>query len=235
LWAGILIGIEGGHPPSVGDRIAAGVVFGVLILLSAGGWVLYNRHRPQLEIRRIDIVSRPVNRGKPPQRVDRADGDALRILPAFKLYGQVSRPRLVFLGRGEFIELDRRFEGKFSPAEVRRECEALGWPFDGDSARAVRDVQIWLHHGQTAAAVQLLELFGPFPGAATDDAPHVGLAAAIFEDVGDKLIRGSRASARDAYRRAADAQRVFAGYARSPGETAARLAEADRIAGKTQA
>jgi hypothetical protein len=38
----------------------------------------------------------------------------------------------------------------------------------------------------------------------------------------------------DAYRRAAIAQRAFAGYARSPDEAAARLAEASRIAGKAR-
>jgi hypothetical protein len=45
--------------PARGDRIAAGVIFGILILLSAGGWRLFNRNRFQLETRRTDIVSRP--------------------------------------------------------------------------------------------------------------------------------------------------------------------------------
>lgn len=234
MWAGILVGIESGHPPTEGDRIAAGVIFGFLILLSVGGWFLVNRHRRQLEVRRIDIACRPVQKRKPPQRVDRADGDALRILPKFKLYGEVRQPRLVFLGRGDFIVLDGWWDGGFSPDEVRHACEAHGWPFDGDSSLAVRDVQAWLHLGRSVEAVQLLELFGPFPGAMTDDEPHVALTAAVFEDVGDRLIRSRRANGREAYRRAAAAQRVFAGYARSAGESAARMAEADRIEGKAQ-
>jgi hypothetical protein len=234
LWAGILIGIEASHPPSESGRIAAGVIFGFLILLTVGGWFRINRRRPQLEVRGIDIVSRPVDKRKAPQRVNRADGDTLRILPKFKLYGKVSRPRLVFLGRGEFILLHSSWEGAFRPEEVRRACEARGWPFDGDSSLAVRDVQNWLHHGRSMEAVQLMELFGPFPDTATDGEPHIALAAAVYEDVGDKFTRSSRASARDAYRRAAGAQRAFAGYARTSGEAATRLAELSRIEGKAQ-
>jgi hypothetical protein len=235
LWAGILIGIEASHPPSQSGRIAAGVIFGFLILLSVGGWFRINRLRPQLEIRGIDIVSRPTDKRKPPQRVNRADGDTLRILPKFKLYGKAVRPRLAFLGRGEFILLHGPWEGAFRPEEVRRACEAHGWPFDGDSSLAVRDVQDCLHHGRSVEAVQLIELFGPFPDTATDGEPHIALAAAVYEDAGDKFIRGSRASARDAYGRAAAAQRAFAGYARSSGEAATRLAEVSRIEGKAQA
>jgi hypothetical protein len=239
LWAGILTGIEVHGPPTEGDRIAAGVIFGIFILLSVGGWRLFNRNRSQLEIRRIDILSRSVfqdsNRGRRPQRVDRADGDTLRILPKYKLYGKIRPPRLVFLGRGEFILLKRPLEGPFRLQEVRRACEAHGWPFDGDSSLAVRDVQAWLHHGRSVEAVQLLELFGPFPATPADGEPHTALTAAVFEDVGDKLMTGSRASARDAYRRAAAAQHAFASYARSPDQVAARLAEVSRIEGKAQA
>jgi hypothetical protein len=241
LWGGILAGIEVHGPPTVGDRIAAAVVFGLLLLLSAGAWLQNSRVRGRLEIRRVDIVSRPLvwdkNRGRRAQRVDRADGDMLRILPKYKLYGKVRPPRLVFLGRGEFILLRQPLEGPFSFAEVQRACEAHGWPFGGDASLAVRDVQDWLHHGRSVEAVQLLEVFGPFPAAATDGEPHVALTAAVFEDVGDKLIpnRKSRDNARDAYRRAATAQRAFAGYTRSPQEAAARLAEASRIEAKAQA
>lgn len=239
LWSGILLGIEVHGPPTSGDRIAAAVIFGLLLLLSVGAWMLSQRHRGHLEIRRIDIVSRPLVRDRKrrlrPQRVDRADGDTLRILPKYKLYGQVRPPRLVFLGRGEFILLKQPLDGAFPLEEVQRACEAHGWPFGGDSSRAARDVQAWLHHGQTVEAVQLLELFGPFPATATDGEPHIALVAAVFEDVGDKLIHTNRDNARDAYRRAAIAQRAFAGYTRSPDQAAIRLAEASRIEGKAQA
>jgi hypothetical protein len=241
LWAGILTGIEVHGPPTTGDRIAAGAVFGFLILLTGVLWRLFNGNRSSLEIRRTSIVSQSVfqdgNRGQRAQRVDRADGDTLRLLPKYKLYGHVRPPRLMFVGRGEFILLKRPLENSFSFAKVQRACAAHGWPFEGDTSAAVKDVQDWLHQGRSVEAVQLLELFGPFPAAGTDDQPHVALTAAVFEDVGDKLIpnRGRRDNARDAYRRAAVAQRAFAGYTRSPEETAARLAEASRIDAKAQA
>jgi hypothetical protein len=56
----------------------------------------------------------------------------------------------------------------------------------------------------------------------------------VFEDLGDKLSRTSRVNARAAYRRAAAAQRAFAGFAGSADEHAGRLAQADRIEGKAQ-
>lgn len=166
--------------------------------------------------------------------MDRADGDALCILPRFKLYGKTRYPRLVFLGRGDSILLDKFLDGGFDQREVRRACEAHGWPFGGGSSLALRDVQTWLHHGRSLEAVQLLELFGPFPGTATDGEPQVALAAAVFEDVGDKLLRGSRGRSADAYRRAAAAQRAFAACARAPGENTARLAQANRIEEKAR-
>jgi hypothetical protein len=234
LWVLSLVGSESAQPSASG-RVAAGVVFGVLILLSIGGWFGLNRNRRRLEVGRDAIVSRPAAKNKPPLTLTRDDGDTLRILPKFKLYGRVRQPRLLFLGRGGFILLDGfPLEGGFPLDGVRRACEAQGWRFDGDPSLAVRDVQSWLHRGHSVEAVQLLELFGPFPSAAADGEPHAGLVAAVFEDVGDKLIRGTRSSAHDAYRRAAGAQRAFAGYASSGGESAARMAEADRIGGKAQ-
>ncbi len=237
FWAVPLVAIDCDPTRTASNRIEAGAFFGFFILLGIGLWFLINRRRAQLEIRRIDIVNRLVIRpqGKPPQRVNRADGDLLHVLPKFKLYGKVRQARLVFLGRGEFILLKTPWEGAISAEEVRRAGEARGWPFGGDPSLAVKDVQIWLQHGRSFEAAQLLEVFGPFPAAATDGEPRVALAAAVFEDVGDKLLPSNKGNARDAYRRAAAAQRFFAGYARSPGETAARLAEADRMAGKAQA
>ncbi len=239
LWGGVLLGIEVHGPPTVGDRIAAAVIFGVLLLLSAAGWLLNRRHRGHLEIRRVDIVSRPLvrdpSRDLRPQRVDRADGDLLRILPGYKLYGTARPPRLVFLGRGEFILLKQPLEGAFRLAQVRRACEAHGWPFGDDASRAVSDVQSWLHHGRSVEAVQLLDLYGSYPGTATEGEPRIALAAAVFEDVGDQLARDRPDKAGDAYRRAAAAQREFAAFARSGDEYAARVAQAERIEGKAPA
>ncbi len=234
LWVLSLAGSESAQPSTSG-RVAAGVIFGVLILLSVGGWFALNRNRRQLEVGRDAIVSRPAAKNKPPLTLTSGDGDTLRILPKFTLYGKVRQPRLIFLGRGGFILLDGfPLEGGFPLDEVRGACEAQGWRLDGDRSLAVRDVQSWLHRGHSVEAVQLLELFGPFPSAAADGEPHIGLVAGVFEDVGDKLIRSARSSARDAYRRAANAQRAFAGYARSEREIAARMAEADRIEGKAR-
>jgi hypothetical protein len=234
VWVLALAGSESAQPSTSG-RVAAGVIFGVLTLLTVAGWSALNRSRRQLEVGRDAIVSRPAAKNKPPLTLTRSDGDTLRILPKFTLYRMVRQPRLLFLGRGGFILLDGfALEGGFPLDEVTRACEAQGWRLDGDSSLAVRDVQSWLHRGHSVEAVQLLQLFGPFPSAAVDDEPHIGLVAGVFEDVGDKLIRGARSSARDAYRRAANAQRAFAGYARSEGETVARMAEADRIEGKAR-
>ena len=159
----------------------------------------------------------------------RHEGDTLRLLPKFTFYARARQPKLVFLGRGGFIPL-----GGYSPAQVQRACQAQGWRFDGSPALAEKDVQDWLHSGLSLDAVQLLMTFGPFPGAAADNEPHTSLEAAIFEDLGDKLARSARSSARDAYQRAAGAQRTFAGYATTPDEAAARAAEAARIEGKLQ-
>ena len=109
------------------------------------------------------------------------------------------------------------------------------WHFDGDPSLAVKDVRDWLNHGYSVEAVQLLRLFGPFPAAAADGQPHTGLDAAVYEDVGDKLSGRSRDQARDAYQRAAAAQRAFAGYAGSPSEGQARTAHAARLDGKAAA
>jgi hypothetical protein len=77
----------------------------------------------------------------------------------------------------------------------------------------------------------LTELFGPFPATAAHGQKRAGLEAAVFEEIGDKV---SRVNAGDAYRRAASSQRAFAWHARSPDESAARMAEADRIDAKAQ-
>jgi hypothetical protein len=228
LWVICLIASEGAQP-SVSGRIAAGVVFGVFIAVTIGGWFAASRRRRQLEVGRDAIVDRPGGKGKP-FALTRDEGDTLRILPQFKLYGKVRQPRLIFLGRGGFVSLHG-----FRLEEVQRACEAQGWRFDGDPSLAVRDAQSWLNRGQSVEAAQLLELFGPFPDAATDGEPDTALATAVFEDIGDKLLRSARSHARDAYQRAAGAQRAFAGYAQSAGDNAARMAEASRIDGKTQA
>jgi hypothetical protein len=212
--------------PTTSGRVEAGVIFGIFIVASGGGFYGVSSRRRQLEVGREAIVSRPSPAGQPFTLTGDA-GDTLRILPRFTLYGKTRQPRLVFLGRGGFLLLRG-----FRLDEVRRACEAQGWRFDGDPALAARDVQSWLHRGQSVEAVQLLGLFGPFPAAAADGEPRTGLEAAVFEDVGDKLAGSARASARDAYQRAGTAQRAFAGYARTAEENADRLAEADRISAK---
>jgi hypothetical protein len=225
LWVLCLVVSEAAQSTAAG-RIEAGVLFGVLVLVGVAACVRVYLIRRQLEVGRDAIATRRGAKGTA-FTLTGDPGDTLRILPRFTLYGRVRSPRLMFLGRGGFILLSG-----FRPDQVRRVCEAQGWRFDGDPSLAVRDVQSWLHRGQSVEAVQLLELFGPFPDAAADGEPHTGLEAAVYEDIGDKLIRSARASAADAYRRAAAGQRAFAGFARSPDEGAARMAEASRIEGK---
>jgi hypothetical protein len=228
LWLLALAASESAQHTTSG-RVAAGIVFGILTALSVGGWFGVNRGRRRLEVRSDAIVSRRLGVKGKPFTLTRAEGDTLRILPRFKMLGAATAPRLMFLGRGGFIELPG-----FSLDAVRGACEAQGWRFDGDPSLAVRDVQDWLHWGRSVEAAQLIELFGPFPAAAADGQEHAGLTAAVFEDIGDKMFRTARASARDAYRRAVSAQRAFAGYAPSQGEAAGRTAEADRIDGKAR-
>jgi hypothetical protein len=227
LWLLALAAAENAQPTASG-RIEAGVIFGLLAALSLGGWFAVNASRRRLEVSRDMIVIRPGTRGKP-FTLTRVEGDTLRILPRFKMLGAVRPPRLMFLGRGAFIGL-----GGFPLDQVRRACEAQGWRFDGDPSLAVTDVQSWLHQGRSVEAAQLIELFGPFQAAVADGEEHTSLVAAVFEDFGDKIFRTARANAREAYRRAASAQRAFAGHAPSPPESTARLAEANRIDGKVQ-
>lgn len=213
---------------SASGRLTAGVFFAILIALSVGAWAGVNRGRRQLEVGRDAIVTRPGANGKP-FTLARDDGDTLRILPRFRMLGAVRAPRLLFLGTGGWIGL-----GGFSLDEVGRACAAQGWRFDGDTALAVRDVQRWLHQGRSVEAAQLIELFGPFPGAAADGEAATALEAAVFEDFGDKIAGKARANGRAAYRRAATAQRAFAAAAVTESERARRLAEAERIDGKAQ-
>ena len=228
FWVLVLIVAEAAQSTTSG-RIAAGVFFGLLIVASVGGWFGVNSSRRQLEVRRDAIVYRPGTSGKPPFTLASDAGGTLRILPQFKMLGTTRPPRLVLLGTGGFITL-----GRFPLDEVRRACEAQGWSLDGDTSVAVKDVQRCLHEGRSVEAAQLVELFGPFPATAADGEQHTGLVAAVFEDFGDKLSRTARSNAAEAYRRAALAQRGFAGYARSPDESAERIAEADRIDGKAR-
>lgn len=227
LWVLCLVVSETAQSTAAG-RIEAGILFGVLVLAGVAACVRVFARRWELEIGRDAIVTRRGAEGKP-FTLTADPGDTLRILPKFTLYGRTRSPRLMFLGRGGFIVLRG-----FGLDRVRRACEAQGWRFDGDPSLAVWDVQTWLHRGQSVEAVQLLQLFGPFPAAAADGEPRTGLEAAVYEDIGDKLARSARASARDAYQRAAAAQRAFAGLAPSPDEGAARMAEAYRIDGKTR-
>jgi hypothetical protein len=226
VWlAGLAAGVSAQSTAS--GKIESGVLFGILIVLCVGGWFSANRSRSQLEISHDAVVYR---KGKGTSyALHRSYSESLRILPPLKDV-LVSRPaRLTSLGSGGILPL-----AGFSPDEVRRTCEAQGWRFDGGSEQAVKDVQRWLHAGRSAEAEQLIALFGPFDSAAADGDADTGLEAAVLEDYGDKLIRRNRAAARGAYRRAAAAQRAFAGHASSASEGAARLAQAERIDGKAQ-
>lgn len=235
----LVLVVSEGSQETTGGRIAAAVFFGVLLLGSLAAVISGLVRTSRLEIGRDAIVSRPLasrraarrpSAGTPQTRVFtfyRNEGDTLRLLPKFTFYARAMKPKLIFLGTGGFITLNG-----YSPARVQRACEAQGWRFDGNPALAVKDVQNWLHSGYSLDAVQLLMTFGPFPAVAADNEPRTSLEAAVFEDLGDKYARSGRDKARDAYRRAAALQRAFAGYAPTPDEAAARVAQAARIEGK---
>ena len=226
LWVLALAAAVSAQPTASG-KITGAAVFGVLIVVTVGGWAAVTRGRSRLEVSHDAIVCRKGTAA--PAALQRAHGESLRILPRLS-NGPVTRPaRLVLLGSGGVLPL-----AGFSADAVRDTCQAQGWRFDGGSQLAVRDAQRWLHAGRSAEAAQLIELCGPFPDAAADDDADVSLAAAVLEDYGDKLIRRNRSAARGAYRRAASAQRAFAACTASADEGAARMAQADRIDGKAQ-
>jgi hypothetical protein len=216
-----------GAQPTASGKAAAGVFFGLLIVASVGGWVMVNRRRSQLEVGR-DVITRRAGSAAPAS-LSRAHGESLRILPRLREFSVVGPERLILLGSGGALPLTSMAAG-----EVRRGCEAQGWRFDGGSELAVRDVQRWLHAGRPAEAAQLIELFGPFSDVATDEDADTSLVAAVLEDCGDKVLRRNRAGARDAYQRAAAAQRVFASHGSSAVENAARTAQASRLDGKAR-
>jgi hypothetical protein len=222
--------------PTAGGKIAAGVIFGVLILLTVGLWHAVNTMTwAEVQVGRDAIVyrrwvaKRAAQRAAPSLTLWRANGEWLRILPSLSDHGFHRPVRLFHFGVGGAVPLDR-----FRVEQVKQACEAAGWRFDGDPARAVTDVQRWLHAGQTAEAAQLIELFGPFTEVAVDDDAGTSLVAAVLEDRGDRLVRRNRPAAGDLYQRAAQAQRAFAGRTPAQGQAAARLAEADRIDAKAE-
>jgi len=226
VWALALAASVGAQPAASG-KAAAGVFFGVLIVASIGGWFIVNRRRSQLEVSH-DLITRRTGSAAPVS-LSRSHGESLRVLPRLREFSVVGPERLILLGTGGSLPLTSM------PAdEVRRACEARGWRFDGGSELAVRDVQRWLHAGKPAEAAQLIELFGPFSDVATDEDADISLVAAVLEDCGDRVLRRNRASARDAYRRAAAAQHAFASRASSAAESANRTAQASRLDSKAQ-
>jgi hypothetical protein len=225
LWAAGLAATETAQS-TTGGKIGGGVFFGVLFILTVGLWLVVNSGRSQLEVGRDTVTLR---KGTASYALHRDFSDSLRILPPLTARGVVRQARLTSPGSGGILPLRG-----FSPDKVRSACEAQGWRFDGPTELAVRDVQRWLEHGRSAEATQLIDLFGPFTAIAADGDADTSLEAAVFEDYGDKIMRTARSAAWDAYRRAAQAQRAFAGHASSPGEGAARMAQAARIDGKAQ-
>jgi hypothetical protein len=208
-------------------KAEAGVLFGLFLVLTVAALIAQFSRRNQFEVSHDTIVHRTKQAS---YTLFRSAGESLRILPRFHDHGLARAPRLTILGSGGTLSLDG-----FSVAEIRGTCQAHGWRFDDDDpGRAAADVQRWLHAGRSAEATQLIELFGPFTSVPLDEDPDVCLDAAVYEDYGDKLARRAPNAARDLYRRAAGAQRAFAGHAASPSESADRLAQADRIEGKAR-
>jgi hypothetical protein len=229
LWAAALAAAVSAQP-SAGGKTAASAFFGILIILTAGLWLVLNRGRGLLEVSHDTVALRKgTKKGTTSCALHRDFSDSLCVLPPLTARGAVRPARLTSPGSGGILPL-----AGFSPETVKSACTARGWRFDGGTELVVKDVQRWLAHGRSAEAAQLINLFGPFPGVAADADPGTALEAAVFEDYGDKVDRSARPAARDAYRRAARAQRAFAAYAALPAENAARLARAERIDGKAR-
>jgi hypothetical protein len=226
IWALALVTSVGAQPTTSG-KVTAGIFFGLLIVASVGGWLAVNRRRSQLAVGPDLITYRSGT--KAPVTLSRAHGESLRILPRLREFSVVGPERLLLLGSGGAVSL-----ASMSSGQVRHACEAQGWRFDGGSDLAVSDVRRWLHAGRPAEAAQLIELFGPFTEATADEEADTSLVAAVLEDCGDRVLRRNRASARGAYRRAAAAQRAFAGHASSADAGAARDAQASRLDAKAR-
>lgn len=205
---------------------------GVLLVITVLGW-LGAANGFRLEVSTDAIATR--SRWRPgPATLTRDKRDTLRIVPDGMLPGKrPSGTSLIVLGTGGFARLRR-----LDPDEVKRACEARGWRFDGDTGLAVTDVRSYLSRGEVEQAMRVTELFGPFPGAVADGSSYLALSAAVFEAYGDSLDGTSGdlgwGGARDSYRQAVDAQKIFAVAADARAEREARDAEALRLEEKRQ-
>ena len=104
-------------------------------------------------------------------------------------------------------------------------------PGAGSPEQAVRALRA---AGRLAEASRLVDQLGPYGVADGADATR-SLGAAVLEAYGDQLAVTDPGAADDAYRRAAEDQRSFAGAATAGGEGIARMAEAGRIDAKRRA
>jgi hypothetical protein len=181
-------------------------------------------------------------------------GDGGRLLIISKNLGAVlPRDRILTqLGTGRVIGLYG-----FSRRVVRRACERRGWSFDYDPGLGERHLRLWRDWGSRdwywlKCAASLVAACGPVDVAA-EPGGQVSLGAAILgEYAASYLPQGDQDrheyqhyrerqskdyaywKAADAYRFAAKAQRSFATLTSSPGETAARLTEADKFQAKAE-
>jgi len=85
--------------------------------------------------------------------------------------------------------------------------------------------------GRLQEAAQLVDQLGPYD-VAEDNTATIALGAAVLNDYGDQLAATDPAAADDAYRQAAQAQRLFAAAATSGGEGIARMTAADSFDAK---
>lgn len=214
--------------PTVSGRVTAVIFFGVFIALCAGWWMLMNRRRNRIEVT-PDAISYRHWSGRADFTLSRRQGDDLRFIPRLSDHGFVVAARLTIVGSGDIMNLFG-----FSAPAVRRACEAGGWRFgNGTSEKAARDLRRWHEAGRVVEAAQLVDLFGPYDVDAGPDGT-VSLGAAVLEAYADQLASIDPGAARDAYRRAAQAQRSYAAFATSGGEGIARTTEADRLATKAR-
>jgi hypothetical protein len=220
-----------GAQPTTSGKIGSVVFFGLFILLCAWIWMRMNQGRDRVEIT-PDTISfmRGRRRGGPPaasSALTRERGTELRLIPALRVPGVETGPRLTVVGSGQAITIYG-----FRPDAVRHGCAAAGWRFgNGTPEQAARDLRELLDSGQVAEAAQLVDVFGPCDWPASADGT-TSLSAVALERYADELAGRYPDAARAAYLRAAGAQRSYAAFATSGGEGIARMTEAERLTAK---
>jgi hypothetical protein len=114
--------------PNASGKIAAGVFFGIFLLVILGAWLAVNRRRARIEIAKDSISYWTGKHSRPSFTLARAADSELRLIPAQRGQGISSDARLTLAGSDADGGAEIILFG-FSVPAVRRGCEAAGWQF----------------------------------------------------------------------------------------------------------